>query len=176
MSGNSKVSSSTSLIGRSLGAGILGGIIGAIVMSLILVSSKVMIGLPMLADFIVMGTFVGGIGEAAIGSGLAAHFLVGAADGAIFGAIVASTAKLRLMSWGKALALGLSFGLIVWLIVFVPVTIVGFAPIMMAMMGPAAADMLPMVLVLGFIGHLLFGAVVAVTVFATTRARLAERH
>jgi len=156
-------------VGRSIVGGIAGGVVGATVMSMILVASKVVMGMPLLADFVVMGTFVGGVGEAAIAAGFAAHYLVGFVVGGIFGALVVYVAWLKPTSGAKALSIGVVFGAVVWLIVFLPVAMWGFAPIMMGMMGPAASAMLPMVLGLGFVEHLLYGAIVGVVTYAAVR-------
>jgi hypothetical protein len=138
-------------------------------MTLILVASKVMVGLPPLADFMVMGTFVGASGGSVAAAGFSAHFLVGLVDGVIFAAVVASVSKLRLTGWGKSAALGLAFGLVVYLLVFLPISLAGFAPIMMAMMGAGAAGMMPMVQGVAVFEHLVFGLIVGASVFAGTR-------
>jgi hypothetical protein len=152
-------------LGKNVVAGAVGGIIGATVMTLILIGSKVVMGLPPLADFMVMGTFVRG----GIVGGFVAHYLVGVVDGAIFAALVATVPALKLGSWGKALGLGLLFGVIVYVIVFIPIAFTGFAPIMMAMMGPGAAAMMPTVLALALVEHLLFGLIVGFTTYGWTR-------
>ncbi len=156
-------------LGRSIIGGIIGGIIGATIMTVVLIGSKMMIGMPPLVDFAVMGTFVGGTGSASVSAGFIAHYLPGILLGAILGAVVASTEKLQLTSWGKAAGIGLLYGVIIWLAVFIPIVMYGFAPIMMNMMGPAAAGMLPMVLGIAFIEHLLYGISVGTLIFVTTR-------
>lgn len=156
-------------LGRNIFGGIVGGIVGVTIMTVILIGSKMMMGMPAFADFFVMGTFVGGNTGSATGVGFVAHYLVGIADGAIFATIVTSVSRFRLTSWGKAVGLGLIFGFILWLIVFIPVTMGGFAPIMMSMMGPAAAEMLPMVLGISLMEHLLYGISVGGVMFAILR-------
>ncbi|MDW7733251.1 MAG: hypothetical protein SCH66_12595 [Methanolobus sp.] len=138
-------------------------------MLVILIGSKMMMGMPPLADFVVMGTFVGGTGSAAVSAGFIAHYLLGIILGAVLGSIVASAEKLQLTSWGKAAGIGLLYGVIIWLIVFIPTVMYGFSPIMMNMMGPAAAGMLPMVLGIAFIEHLLYGISVGALIFVATR-------
>ncbi|GEM_PF-1080924 len=155
--------------GRSITGGIIGGIIGATIMTIILIGSKMMMGMPALADFVVMGTFVGGTESAAVSAGFIAHYLMGIILGAALGAIVASSEKLQLTSWGKAAGIGLLYGVIVWLVVFIPTVMYGFAPIMMNMMGQDAAGMLPMVLGIAFIEHLLYGISVGALIFVATR-------
>ncbi len=156
-------------LGKSITGGIIGGIIGATVMAIVLIASKVMIGLPKFADFVIMGTFVGGTGSSAAGAGFIAHYLTGIILGAILGAIVASVERLRLTSWRKATGIGMLYGVIVWLVFFLPTVMYGFAPIMMKMMGQAAVGMLPMVLGIAFIEHLLYGLSVGALIFVATR-------
>ncbi len=153
------------LSSRSIVGGALGGLVGATIMTAILIASKAAMGLPLLADFMVMGTFVGG----AVVAGFAAHYIVGLVDGVIFAAIVTSVSALRLTSAGRALALGALYGVILFILVFIPVLMLGFAPIMMAMMGAGAAAMLPTVITLGFIEHLLFGLTVGALVYLFSR-------
>lgn len=73
--------------------------------------------------------------------------------------------SLSLTRWSKAVELGLVFGLAAYLLVFLPVSFIGFAPIMMAMMGPSAAGLMPMVQGIAIVEHLIFGLAVASTVF-----------
>lgn len=154
---------------RSIEGGIIGGIIGATIMTVILVGSKMMMGMPLLADFVVMGTFVGGTGSAAVSAGFIAHYLLGITLGAVLGAIVASVKKLRLTNWGKAAGIGLLYGIVVWLVIFLPTVMYGFAPIIMNMMGVVAAGMFPMVLGIAFIEHLLYGISLGALIFVATR-------
>ena len=156
-------------LGRNIVGGIVGGLVGVTIMTIILIASKMMMGMPTFADFAVMGTFVGGDSGSAIGAGFAAHYLVGIADGVIFAIIITSVSRFRLTSWGKAIGLGLIFGFIVWLIVFIPVMMGGFSPIMMGMMGAEAAKMAPMVLGLALVEHLLYGISVGGIMFAISK-------
>ncbi len=151
---------------RVLGFAALGGFLGAVVMGIILVASKVMMGLPTQADFIVMGTFAGGRGEGSVTVGWAAHLFTGIIAGLIFGAITSNVSKLHITGIGKGALLGIVFGFVVYIVFFVPLMMMGFAPIMMAMMGPAAAAMAPIVLAIGLIEHLIYGGVLGSTVAA----------
>ncbi|MDJ0269085.1 MAG: hypothetical protein NXY59_00765 [Aigarchaeota archaeon] len=153
------------LSSRGIIGGALGGLVGATIMTAILIASKAAMGLPLLADFMVMGTFVGG----AVAAGFAAHYIVGLVDGIIFATIVAVVKALRPTSTGKALALGALYGVIPFILVFIPVLMLGFAPIMMALMGAGAAAMLPTVIALGFVEHLLFGLIVGALVYLFSR-------
>jgi hypothetical protein len=159
-----------SLRSRAIAGGLVGGLVGAIIMTVILVATKMMVGLPPLADFMVMGTFVGGSGTSVVPAGLAAHFSVGIVDGIIFGVLVTTVGRLGLTSWARVLGLGIAFGFLAYLLVFLPVSMTGFAPIMMAMMGPSAAGLMPMVQGVAIFEHLIFGLVVATSVFAAIRS------
>ncbi len=155
-------------VGRFALAGVVGGLIGATLMTIVLVGSKLVMGLPLLADFVIMGTFVGG-GSSAIAAGFTAHYIVGIVAGVIFGVVAAYVGSLRPVSGGRATALGLLYGIILWIVLFVPTAMFGFAPIMMRMMGPAATNMMPTVMGIAFLEHLLFGLSVAGFVYLTAR-------
>lgn len=130
-------------------------------MTVILIASKAVMGLPLLADFIVMGAFVGG----GVEYGFTAHYLVGLVDGIIFAAITTSVKRLKLTSMRKAFALGALYGVLLFILVFIPILMLGFTPIMISMMGAGAAAMIPTVLSLGFVEHLLFGIAVGALVY-----------
>lgn len=149
---------------RTLGFAAVGGFLGAIVMSVILVGSKVMMGLPAMADYMVMGSFAGGQGEGAVMVGWAAHILTGIVVGLIFGGITGYVAKLKVTGFGKGLLLGVLYGFVVYVVLFLPLLMLGFAPIMMAMMGPAAAAMAPIVMAIGLVEHLIYGGVLGTMV------------
>ncbi|GBC69658.1 hypothetical protein HRbin01_01360 [archaeon HR01] len=150
---------------RIAGGGIAGGVLGGTVMTLILIASKAMVGLPALTDFMVMGAFVGG----GVGEGFAAHYLVAVVGGALFAVVTYGVASLRLNNIRKSVLLGLLLGIVLFFLLFIPVLMFGFSPIMMAMMGGGAAAMLPMVVAIGFVEHLLYGVTVSALVYASTR-------
>jgi len=153
----------------------LGGFIGAIIMSIILVASKIMMGLPAMADFMIMGTFAGGRGESAVPVGWAAHLITGIVIGLVFAAITGYESKLRVSGIGRGLLLGAFYGFVVYVIFFVPLLMIGFAPIMMAMMGPGAAAMAPIILAIGLVEHLLYGVILGTSVaLGTNQAVAAE--
>ena len=147
-------------------AGIIGGIIGAILMDVILVGSKILLGLPALADFMVMGTSIGFSGGLAIPAGFIAHHIVGAAWGAVIGYIAAASGILeRSISWVYSVGYGSMAGIIIYAIFFTPILIFIFRPVMAGMMGEeAAAQMMPIVAGLGFTEHIIFGAATALTI------------
>lgn len=143
-------------------------------MSAILVGSKVMMGLPAMADFMVMGSFAGGQGEGAVTVGLVAHLLTGIIVGLIFGAVTGYVSKLAVTGIGRGLLLGVLYGFAVYIVLFLPLLMIGFAPIMMAMMGPAAAAMAPTVMAIGLVEHLVFGGILGTTVAYGVRSTVAK--
>lgn len=159
-----------SQISRTIGFAALGGLLGAIVMSIILVGSKLMMGLPAMADFMVMGSFAGGQGEGAVTVGWSTHLLTGIVVGVIFGAISTYVTKLKITGLRKGLLLGILYGFVVYVVLFLPLLTMGFAPIMMAMMGPAAAAMAPIVMAIGLVEHLIYGGVLGTTVAMGARS------
>ena len=156
-------------------AGAGGGLAGAVVMDLILVSTKVALGLPPLADFKVMGASLAGVGPADIAVGAVAHHLVGVVLGALLGLIVALLDP-RALFEGSLLglvALGVVYGLVVYSVLFIPVLVFLFAPTMSSLMGAEAASaMMPVVLGFGLQEHVLYGIAVALSIgYARRRVR-----
>ena len=148
---------------------ILGGFVGAVFMDIILVATKVMMGMAPLADFMVMGTFVGGSAGTTILAGAIAHHLVGIVTGAIFGLSIYSLGKnygsFNLNNYVKGLGLGLLFGVILYIVLFLPLAMFGFKPIMVDMMGAdMAMALMPMIMNISFIEHIVFGATVGLLV------------
>jgi len=159
---------------KVLGYSILGGIVGAVSMSVILVATKLMMGLPPMADFMVMGTFAGGQGEGAVAVGWVAHFITGIIVGLVFGLITGSVGKLHVTSAGRGVMLGVVYGFIVYIVFFLPLLMMGFAPIMMAMMGPAAVAMAPIVMAIGLVEHLIYGGILGTTVAYSAKSAVAH--
>lgn len=110
-----------------------------------------------------------GTGNSVISAGFIAHYLIVIIHGAILGIIIASVESLGLTNGRRATGIGLLYVAIVWLIVFLPTKIYGFPPIMMNMMGPTVAGMLPIALDIAFIEHLLYGISMGALIFVVTR-------
>ena len=144
-------------------SGILGGLIGAILMDVILVLSKIIMGLPALADFMVMGASLGD----GIVLGVVAHHLVGIFWGIVLGVLVFYSRGRLIPSgdWIASIFYGSLFGLIVYSIFFTWVMVFLFAPTMVEMIGAErAAMMAPAVLALAALEHVVFGSMVALTI------------
>ena len=144
---------------------IIGGIIGGILMLLVLMVGAAGMGLPATTFALVMGMGLGASMSSAVMVGVLGHFTVSIVAGAIFGAIVSYVKPLKLKNVSKSLGLGVAFAIVVYLVFFLPMAMTVFASVMMNIMGAKAAMMLPDVLVVGFIGHLLYGLALGATAF-----------
>jgi hypothetical protein len=61
------------------------------------------------------------------------------------------------------------FAIVVYLVFFLPMAMTVFASVMMKLMGAKASMMMPDVLVVGFIGHLLYGIALGVIAYYLSR-------
>ena len=148
---------------------IIGGIIGGILMLLVLMVGAAGMGLPATTFALVMGMGLGASMSSAVMVGVLGHFTVSIVAGAIFGAIVSYVKPLKLKNVSKSLGLGVAFAIVVYLVFFLPMAMTVFASVMMKLMGAKAAMMLPEVLVIGFIGHILYGLALGAITFGISR-------
>ncbi len=148
---------------------IIGGIIGGILMLLVLMAGATGMGLSATTFALIMGMGLGASMGSAVMVGVIGHFIVSIVAGAIFGAIVSYVKPLRLKNGTKSLSLGVAFAVVVYLVFFLPMAMTVFASVMMNMMGAKAAMLLPDVLVIGFIGHLLYGLALGAFSFVISR-------
>lgn len=104
-----------------------------------------------------------GFGDSSVLGGWILHFVVGIIAGAVFVGFTAVIRKLALTTLRNALSIGLIGGAVVWVVVYVPVTLV-LVP----------ADLTSATFAVGsLVLHLVFGivtAVVALSAFRRTRA------
>ncbi len=117
----------------SLGAGIVGGIVGGIVMYAIMAILMTQIGMNANCFAIIMGLITGQSYENALGPGIVAHFLTSIAIGVAFGAII-NIKKFQIQGFGKALGLGITTGVIAYVVIFVPIAMTVLPPHMMDLM------------------------------------------
>ena len=147
--------------------GVIGGLVGAVIMDAVLVLSKVGLGMPADADFVVMGTALGFEGSAAAGA--VAHHLMGMLLGAVFAfiTVIAPIRLLTLSSLEAAVTSGVVYGLSVYSILFIPTLVFLFRPVMEDMMGAEAASaIMPIVMGLGATEHVFYGLAVALVLYA----------
>ena len=148
---------------------IIGGIIGGILMLLVLMAGAVGMGLSATTFALIMGMGLGASMGSAVMVGVLGHFTVSIVAGAIFGVIVSYAKPLKLKNSQRSLILGLVFGIVLYVVFFLPMAMTVFASVMKSMMGAKAAMMLPDVLVIGFIGHLLYGLALGTITFGISR-------
>lgn len=127
----------------SLGAGIVGGIVGGAVMYGIMAMLMTQIGMNANCFAIIMGLITGQSYENALGSGIVAHFLTSIAIGVAFGAII-NIKKFQIRGLGKALSLGISTGIIAYVVIFVPIAMTILPPHMMDLMAMMPMGDMPM--------------------------------
>jgi hypothetical protein len=144
-------------IGKVVAASVIGGIVGGILMLIVLMAGAAGMGLPDSTFALIMGMSLGASMSSGVAVGLVGHFTVAIVAGAIFGAIVSYVKPLRMRNGPVSLLLGLIFGIVVYLVFFLPMAETVFASIMMKTMGAKAAMMLPDVLLVGFLGHVIYG-------------------
>lgn len=144
---------------------IVGGFLGGVVMLIVLMIGALAMGLSVTAFALIMGLGLGATMGSAVMVGVIGHFTVSIVAGAIFGVFVSYVKPLSLKSGTRSLALGFILAIVLYLVFFVPMTLTVFAPVMMSLLGPGAAAMLPDVLVIGLIGHLLYGLILGTSAF-----------
>ncbi len=143
--------------GKVVISSIIGGIVGGILMLIVLMAGAAGMGLPSTTFALIMGMGLGATMGSAEMVGVLGHFIVSIVAGAIFGALVSYVKPLRLGKAPRSLALGLIYGIVIYLVFFLPMAMTVFASVMMKLMGAKAAMMLPDVLVIGLIGHIVYG-------------------
>ncbi len=101
---------------RGTGWGVIGGFAGTFVMDLFLTGALSAVGLPALTCFSIVGdtaaSFFAIIGVEMVGGiplGVAAHYLIGPAIGALFGAVVTKVDALRVDSLKKSVILAVLY-------------------------------------------------------------------
>lgn len=103
-------------LAKGIGWGLMGGLAGTLVMDLILIGTLSAVGLPALSCFSIIGDTVAGflalLGADLAGGiplGIATHYLIGPAIGAIFGAAVIKVAALRVRTIKKGIGLAVLY-------------------------------------------------------------------
>ncbi len=132
---------------RVLSYSLLGGFVGALAMGAI----AYMMPIPNTggAPFFVAAAMLMGLGSIAFAAGWMLHLITGLIVGAIFGVIIAKVSSLQLKTTGRALGLGATAGVVVWVVFFMPL----MATLMPVLLGMST-------LVGGsFVAHLVFGLV-----------------
>jgi len=165
---------------KAIGAGAIGGIVAGIVMLVPMMGMMSMMNLPHDLFPKLIGLSMGQTMESASSFGTVLHFLPSVIIGIIFGAVVSSS-KLSITSFKKGIPLGISAGIISFVVLFLPMMMMTLPPIMMQlmqMMNPDAPqemimtqlmNMQPMMLAGGLISHIIYGAVLGLVSSAILR-------
>jgi Family of unknown function (DUF6789) len=132
---------------RALKWALIGSLLGTLAMDLVMVVESLIIGMPVLNFFALIGSVVGG--GAPIGAVI--HLLVGSTLGLLFGLAVDQIRFLRIDSVHKGVWLGLLVGLVT-----IPLGCVPFA----VLVGVSILELVSF----SFIPHLVWGAVMGVVV------------
>jgi hypothetical protein len=118
-----------------------------------------------------MGLTFGANQNDAMTSGVGMHILTSALIGVIFGAITALVGKLRITGFRKGIVEGLVTGMIAFAVLFIPISMVVMPPVlikMMMQMNPSVTQQqamgmlqqgMPMMMGIGVLEHLVYGAV-----------------
>jgi hypothetical protein len=125
-------------LARGIGWGLIGGLAGTMVMDLVLMGALAAFGLPALTCFSIVGNtaarFFSTLGLEMAGgvpTGIAAHYLIGPAFGAIFGIVVTQLDALRVGTVKKCIFLAVLY------IEILSQPILATTPILLKMAGPA---------------------------------------
>jgi hypothetical protein len=170
----STIQSSNRSVGISIVFGAIGGFGGGLVMIPFMMLTAIMAGMPANTMPVAMGLAFGANQNDAMTSGLGMHLITSALIGVIFGTITSLVGKLRITSFGKGIAEGLITGMIAFVVLFVPISMMVMPPVlveMMMQMNPSMTQQqvmgmlqqgMPMMMGIGVLEHLVYGAVLGV--------------
>jgi hypothetical protein len=133
--------------------------------------TAIMAGMPANTIPVAMGLTFSANQNDAMTSGVGMHILTSVLIGVIFGAITALVGKLRITGFRKGIAEGLVTGMIAFTVLFIPISMVVMPPVlikMMMQMNPSVTQQqaigmlqqgMPMMMGIGVLEHLVYGAV-----------------
>jgi hypothetical protein len=110
--------------------GAFAGLIATWSISSAIAAAELMLGLQIGTFYSIIGISLGSnnvIIAAAVGFGL--HLLTGTALGALLGAIGIRWKKIRMLNPYKSLLVGIGTGLVIWLVLFLPITVLLIQPL-----------------------------------------------
>lgn len=106
--------------------GALAGFIATWSISTAIAASELELGLPMGMFYAIMGSSLG-FGNLAVYAGFAMHIATGTALGAVIGYLAARSTTILLRPY-RAIAMGIAAGLGVWVVLFLPLTLLVVQP------------------------------------------------
>ncbi len=184
----STIQSSNRYVGKSIAFGVIGGFVGGLVMIPLMMLTAIMAGMPEDTMPVAMGLAFGASQNEAMTSGLGMHLLTSSLIGVIFGATTSRVSKLRITSFGKGVSEGVITGMIAFVVLFIPISMMVMPPVlieMMIQMNPSmtqqqAMEMLqqgmPMMMGVGVLEHLIYGAVLGAITSALVLKRGAREE
>jgi TM2 domain-containing membrane protein YozV len=157
---------------KSIAFGAIGGFVAGLVMAPFLMISGVLAGMPANTMPMAIGLVFGAANkDNAITVGFGMHMLTSVIIGVIFGVIIAKIHILRITGFAKGIIEGLIIGMIAFVILFIPISMSIMPPVLMKIamqMNPTMAQQqimnmmqqkMPMMFGIGFLEHLVYGAV-----------------
>jgi hypothetical protein len=106
--------------------GLLGGFIATVLMDIVLFAESILAGVPLTANYAVIGAAVGGGARI----GFMVHYAVGPGLGLLFGCITSRVGNLQIRSVGKGVLLGLIAGVVTIPFGCVPTALLSHVPVL----------------------------------------------
>jgi hypothetical protein len=160
--------------GRHVSGTVAGGILAGIAMTVLFMGASLAVGVPILTIGWVFGWSVGytALNTMTLLAGLVVHLIVSIVGALVFLGIVgalsrANLGRLSFTTYGRAAALGVIFGFVMWLVFWIPIAYSVLIPGFQAILGTATwSRVAPAFAVTGLVSHLVYGAVLAAVVLA----------
>ena len=135
---------------------------------LILFYAATSLGLPYFAVYLVYGLSLHASASVATDVGYAVHYIAASVIAMLFIALIQLVKPFRSTNAPKTIALGLIYGIVVFVVFFVPLFYLAFAPVMISLLGKAAVDAVAgKVLLFAFIVHVVYGLTIGSWTYAT---------
>ena len=135
---------------------------------LILFYAATSLGLPYFAVYLVYGLYLHASASVATDVGYAVHYIAASVIAMLFIALIQLVKPFRSTNAPKTIALGLIYGIVVFVLFFVPLFYLAFAPVMVSLLGKAAVDAVAgKVLLFAFIVHVVYGLTIGSWSYAT---------
>lgn len=166
---------------KSIVYGAIAGFVAGIVMMGVAMATTVMIGMPYDTIPKAIGTAFGSSPDTSIPTGLGMHLLTSTLVGIIFGTVTGNVEKIQITGFGKGIGFGIITGMIAFVVISLPVSIVVLPPILvkfMLHMHPGMTQEMAMsalqqkkmaIMSAAMLRHLVYGAILGtiVTIMAT---------
>lgn len=155
--------------------GATGGLVAGWVMAPFLMITFVILGIPDNTFFVILGEYSIGsqAGVTPLQAGFVLHIAASVIVGTIFGIVTASIEKLRITSFVKSIAEGMSAGMIAFIVLFMPVMTTAFQNLTQVIaennqdltegqIASLAGQVFPAMIALSMADHLIYGAILGV--------------